>query len=124
MIFENELNIYENVITTPEEHARLTEKCDTLVADFKDEYTSLTEKSNAVIEEYFNSTNENYITSKVTSKELINKNALVKTAVAFALGAGLAFVIGVITISISEKRKIKKKKEQIAKIKKDNPKGA
>lgn len=122
--FENELNIYENVITTPEEHARLTKKCDTLVADFKKEYISLTEKSNAVIEEYFNSTNENYITSKVTPKALINKKALIKAAIVFALGVGLAFVIGVITISISEKREIKKKKEQIAKIKKDNTKGA
>ena len=119
-IFENELDIYANVITTPEEHARLTEKCNNLITAFEKEYSELTKTSNAVIEEYFNTTNEDYITAKITPKGLINKNAIVKSAIAFALGVGFAFVIGVLNASLADRRRIKKKKRLINKIKKTN----
>lgn len=119
-IFENELDIYANVITTPEEHARLTEKCNNLITAFEKEYSELTKTSNAVIEEYFNTTNEDYITAKITPKGLINKNAIVKSAIAFALGVGFAFVIGVLNASLADRRRIKKKKKLINKIKKTN----
>ena len=123
-IFENELDIYANVITTPEEHERLTKKCDNLISTFKTEYSDLTKKSNAVIKEYFNSTNENYITANIKPKSLINKSAFVKTAIAFSLGAGFAFVVVVMVTSISDKRKIKQKQQLIAEIKNNNPKEA
>ena len=119
-IFENELDIYANVITTPEEHARLTQKCESLIAAFKNEYTALTETANEVIEEYFNSTNENYITAKITRKGLINKKAIVKSGIAFGIGALLAFVIRVMNTSAEDKRKIKEKKKLINAIKRNN----
>ena len=119
-IFENELDIYANVITTPEEHTRLTQKCESLIAAFKDEYASLTETANEVIEEYFNSTNENYITAKITRKGLINKKAIVKSGIAIGIGALLAFVIVVMNTSAEAKRKIKEKKKLINAIKRNN----
>ncbi len=119
-IFENELDIYKNVITTPEEHDRLIEKCDNLIKDFENEYAKLTETSNKVIEEYFNSINKNYITAKITHKGLINKSAIVKCGIAFALGVVIAFVAGIMYISIKDKRSINKKKKLIAEIKKNN----
>lgn len=119
-IFENELDIYANIITTPEEHTRLTEKCENLIAAFKNEYAALTEISNEVIEEYFNSTNENYITAKITHKGLINKTAIVKSGIAFGVGALLAFVIGVMSTSVADKRKVTKKKMLIDAIKRNN----
>ena len=119
-IFENELDIYANVITTPEEHKRLTDKCDKLISAFEEEYLELAKISNGVIGEYFNSNNENYISAKITQKSLINKNALVKTAVAFALGVALAFVVGVMNTSIADRRKLQKKKQLISEIKKNN----
>ena len=119
-IFQNELNIYENVITTPEEHSRLTEKCDNLMATFKKEYSDITEISNEVVEEYFNVTNENYISAKITPKELINEKNIIKAGIAFALGAFLAFVLCVMHISAKDRRKVKKKKLLIDAIKKNN----
>ena len=119
-IFENELNIYGNVITTPEEHNRLIEKCNNLMANFEKEYAKLTKTANEIIEEYFNSTNENYISAKITPKGLINKNAIVKCGIVFALGVVVAFVAGILYVSIKDRRRINKKKKLIDEIKKNN----
>ena len=118
-IFENELDIYKNVTTTPEEHKRLLEKCDQLMVDFEEEYLELTKTSNAVIEEYFNVTNENYLTAKITPKSLINKTAIVKTGIVFVLSVLIAFVVGVIYASVQDRRNVKKKKKLINEIKKN-----
>lgn len=119
-IFENELGIYENVSTTPSEHKRLITKCDNLLKEFKKEYSELTQISNEVIEEYFNTTNEKYITAKITPKSLINKTAIVKTAVVFAIGAVIAFIVGILYASIKDRQSVKRKQMLINEIKKSN----
>lgn len=119
-IFEKELDIYENVSTTPAEQKRLLEKCDQLILSFEEEYSELAKISNQVVEEYFNSTNENYITAKITPKSLINKKAIIKAGVAFVLGVLIAFVFGVSYLSIKDRRRVKKKKALIDEIKKNN----
>ena len=90
------------------------------MATFKKEYSDITEISNEVVEEYFNVTNENYISAKITPKELINEKNIIKAGIAFALGAFLAFVLCVMHISAKDRRKVKKKKLLIDAIKKNN----
>ena len=82
--------------------------------------TKLTKTANEIIEEYFNSTNENYISAKITPKGLINKNAIVKCGIVFALGVVVAFVAGILYVSIKDRRRINKKKKLIDEIKKNN----
>ena len=119
-IFTKELGIYQNVVTTPEEHARLSEKCNGLMDSFQKEYTSLTETAKEVIGEYYNSTNESYITAKITHKGLISKKLIVNMGIAFVLGAALAFVAAVFVTSISDMLRVRRKKELIRSIKENN----
>ena len=119
-IFTKELGIYQNVVTTPEEHARLSEKCNGLMDSFQKEYTSLTKTANEVIGEYYNSTNESYITAKITHKGLISKKLIVNMGIAFVLGAALAFVAVVFVTSISDMLRVRRKKELIRSIKENN----
>ena len=119
-IFTKELGIYQNVVTTPEEHARLSEKCNGLMDSFQKEYTSLTETAKEVIGEYYNSTNESYITAKIQHKSIISKSLIVKMGIAFVLGAALAFVIAVFIISINDRIRVRRKKKLIRQIKENN----
>ena len=124
-IFAKELGIYDNVITTPDEHSRLITKCDGLIADFEKEYTKLSTLANEVVEEYYNSVNEEFISAKVTAKGFISKNLIVKMGVAFLLGMVLAFVIAVFVLSFEDRLKVNKKKKLIESIKaKNNMEGA
>ncbi|MBQ2890783.1 MAG: hypothetical protein IJE44_03950 [Clostridia bacterium] len=124
-IFTKELGIYDNVVTTPEEHERLIAKCDNLMAAFRKDYEELSKVANEVIEEYYNDVNEEFISAKISSKGLISKNLIVKMGVAFLLGAMLAFIIAVFALSISDRRKVNKRKQLIESIKaKNNTEGA
>lgn len=123
-IFTKELGIFNNVITTPEEHARLTEKCNTLISDFRNSYVELTNIANEIIREYFNTVNEGYISAKITKKGLISKNLIVKMGIAFLLGAILAFIMAVFALSFGDRAKVNKRKRLIEAIKANNKKGA
>lgn len=119
-IFGKELAIYQNVVTTPDEYARLTAKCDELIVNFEKEYLELTEVAREVVTDYYNKSNENYITAKITKKGLLSKNFIIKSGISFILGAAFAFVLVVFVSSHNDKRKVKKKKKLIKKIKKQN----
>lgn len=124
-IFAKELDIYDNVVTTPEEHSRLITKCDGLIADFEKEYTELSTLANEVVEEYYNSVNEEFISVKITPKGFISKNLIVKMGISFLLGMVLAFVIAVFVLSFEDRRKVNRKKKLIESIKaKNNMEGA
>lgn len=124
-IFSKELDIYDNVVTTPEEHSRLIAKCDGLITDFENEYTELTTIANEVVEEYYNSVNEEFISAKITAKGFISKNLIVKMGASFILGMVLAFVIAVFVLSFEDRLKVNKKKKLIESIKaKNNVEGA
>ena len=119
-IFSKELAIYDDVAMTSQEHERLIAKCDGLIAAFKKEYEELSTLANEVVEEYFNRVNEEFISTKITSKGLISKNLIVKMGIAFLLGVVLAFVIAVFVISFEDRMKINKKKKLIESIKARN----
>ncbi len=119
-IFQKELGIYQNVITTPAEHARLLAKCDSLIEAFKNDYLSLTTVSNKVVEEYYHSVNEGYLTAKITSKGLLSKNLIVRMGISFCLGMALAFVLTVIALSFGDRVKVNKRKKLISSIKNTN----
>lgn len=121
-IFTKELGIYQNVITTPEEHARLIEKCNVLIKNFEEEYESLTTVANEIIAEYYNSVNEGFITSKVTHKGLISKTLIVKMGIMFVIGCVFAFVIAVFVLSAKDNIEVKRRKNLIKSIKSDNQK--
>lgn len=119
-IFNRELGIYQNVVTTPDEHQRLIEKCDGLITAFEDAYSKLTKTANEIIEEYFNSVNEEFISAKITPKGLITKNLIVKMGIVFCLGAMLAFIVTVFTLTIRDRSNVNKRKKQIMSIKENN----
>ena len=119
-IFTKELGIYQNVVTTPAEHARLLAKCDGLIVVFEKDYLTLTTVANEVVEEYYNSVNEGYLSAKITPKGLISKNLIVKMGISFCLGAALAFVLAVFALSFGDRVKVNKRKKLITSIKKTN----
>ena len=124
-IFTKELDIYQSVVTTPDEHKRLISKCDDLIAGFEEEYAKLSSIANKVVEEYFNSANEEYISAKITKKGIITKNLIVKMGIAFLLGAILAFVIVASALSFDDMLKVNKRKKLMESIKSDtNTEGA
>lgn len=122
--FNKELAIFQNVLTTPEEHARLSAKCEELIAEFKKDYTELTNVACEIVTEYYNDVNENYITSKITKKGLLSKALIIKMGIAFMLGAMCAFVVVVFFTTMSDKRRVNRKKKMIKSIKKKEKKGA
>jgi capsular polysaccharide biosynthesis protein len=105
---------------TSEEHERLIEKCDGLIAAFKKEYEELSTLANEVVEEYYTRVNEEFISTKITPKGLISKKLIVKMGIAFLLGVALAFVIAVFVTSFGDRLKINKKKKLIESIKARN----
>ena len=115
-VFEKELSIYQNVMMTPEEHNRLTLKCEELLNKFRNDYKKLTYIASEVVAEYYNRTNENYLVSKVTPRGLISKAFIIKLGIAFAIGAMLAFVVVVFCISSADRHKLKRKKKLIKRI--------
>ena len=119
-IFSKELAVYDDVVMAPEEHERLIVKCDGLMEDFKKEYVELSALANEVVEEYYNTVNEEFISSNITPKELISKKLIVKMGIAFLLGVVFAFIIAVFAISFRDRRKINKKKKLIEAIKTRN----
>lgn len=121
-IFSKELDIYQNVSTTPDEYDRLIKKCDGLIEDFEEDYTELSNVANQVIEEYYNSINEEFITAKITKKGLISKKLIVKMGIVFALGAILAFIISVFALSFEDRLKVNKRKKMIEAIRENNNK--
>ena len=119
-IFSKELDIYDDVAMTPEEHERLIAKCDGLIDEFEKEYEELSTLANEVVEEYYNKVNEEFISAKITQKGLISKKLIVKMGIAFLLGVVLAFVLAVFAISFGDRLKINKKKKLIESIKARN----
>lgn len=121
-LFSRELLVYQNIVSTPSESKRLNDKCAKLLSDFRDEYDKLTADTIEVITEYFNTTNENYISSKVEKRGLISKGVIIKLGIAFMIGAVLSFVILVFISSMKDKKKLDKKREQIKKIRESEKK--
>lgn len=120
---EKELNKHNEIVSDTAEYEALIKKCETLVSDFENKYASLGTISDEVVSEYLNSVNENYITASVSSKGIISKKLAVKAAIAFMLGAALAFILFVVKGMISDSKKFKAKKKLIARIK-ENEGGA
>ena len=118
--FIKELGVFQNITTSIEDYNRLAAKSDVLMARFEKDYKDLTKIANEVVEEYFNTTNENFITAKITSKGIISKNLIIKMGIAFSLGACLAFALAVLIASVRDKLNIRRKKKLIEDIKKIN----
>lgn len=116
--FREDLARYENVEKTKDENARLTKKCETLIKDFEDAYIKLSKTACEVVTEYHNEVNEEYITSKVTKKNVLSKTLLIKMGIVFLLGAVMTFVVAVLVTSVKDSAKINRKKKQIIEIKK------
>ena len=115
--FQTELQTYAAVEQTPDETGRLNEKCEELIDEFEDEYKELTRTARVVVEEYFNSVNEEYLTANISRMNLITPSLLVRLGLVFALGAVLAFIAAVFISSVSDSRKLRRKKKLIDDIK-------
>ena len=119
-IFNRELYMYQNVVTTPDEHKRLVTKCQGLINAFENAYIELTKTANEVVEEYYNSVNEDYISAKITKKGLISKRLILNMGMAFGLGAMIAFIAVVFILTIKDRAKVNKRKKQLMSIKANN----
>jgi len=122
-VFTNEMNVYQNVITTPEEHQRLITKCDNLIKAFLDEYNELTSTSLEVIKDYYNTTNENYITAKISKRGLISKSLILKLGFVFAIGAIFTFVVAIFVLFVKDRKTVSEKKKQLESIRNNVVKG-
>ena len=119
-VFTRELSNFQNVIMTAEEHARLIEKCDGLLKAFEQEYASLTDVAREVVHEYYASTNEGYVTAKISPNGLISKSLIMKMGVGFGIGALLAFVIVVFISSMHDRCKVRRKQKKLHRIKRNS----
>lgn len=115
--FNTELQRYSSIVQTPEEHSRLTQKCEELMAAFEAEYTELSQLAGEVVTEYYNAVNENYLSAKISKKGLFTEAFLVKMGISFLIGAMLAFVTVVLISSVYDSMRLKRKKRQIKSIK-------
>lgn len=120
----NELYTFSTIEQTPEEKSRLIAKCENLMADFEAEYEKLSKDAVLFVDEYYNSVNENYLSSKISTKSVLNKSLILNMGVVFAFGAALAFVAFVILSSVSDSRKLKRKHKLIRSIKNKSKKEA
>lgn len=115
--YNKELNIYNTVEKTPEEHARLISKCDELMEQFKKDYEELSATACEVVTEYYNTANVNFIEAKITNRELIDKGLIVKMGIVFLLGATVAFIAEIAGLSLLGHWQVWRKKKQIKEIK-------
>lgn len=115
--YKSELETFATLELTEAEHERLTSKCDQLMMRLRSEYEELGAQTAEIVEEYFNSTNEGYIKSKVKAKSLLSKSLILKLGIAFAIGAVLAFVGRIFISAYKENKTLKQKKKMIEEIK-------
>ncbi len=106
-----ELAVYNTVVQTPEEHGRLISKSDHLMEAFRQEYESLSAVARDVVTSYYNAVNENYVTAKISSRELLSNSLILKMGTAFVFGAAAAFVLVVFAWSFLDRRKLKRRKQ-------------
>ena len=119
-----ELATFSNIDQTPDEKKRLIEKCDNLMSSFEEEYRLLSEDATIFVDEYYNCINENYISSKVTPKSIINKKVIINMAFAFTFGAAVALIMFALMSSHADSRRLKRKYKLIQSIKNKSRKGA
>lgn len=117
--YKDELNIYNTVVKTQEEHDRLITKCNELMTKFKAEYEKLSKSACQVVTAYFNDKNENFIEAKVTSRSILSKSLIVNMGVVFVIAAIFAFVVMVAVLSAADSNKLKRKRKQMKEIKKE-----
>jgi len=120
--YNKDLAIFGTLTQTPEELARLTNKCDSLMDKFKEEYNSLTKLAHEIVAEYHNEVNESFILAKVKPRKLIRKQLIIKLAAIFMIGGAIAFVIAVFVYSYITGKKIRQKKKIIESIRQSAPK--
>ena len=115
--FNNDLAVFSTLSSDPSERNRLMTKAEELIKGFRKEYGELTRLSDAVIKEYYDSLNEGYFTVKIKPRRVISKGLIVKCGIVFVIGAALAYVMVIFFSSVSDARKIGRKKKQMKKIK-------
>ncbi len=107
------LTKYQQTSRNTEEYKRLCEKCEQLQAEFENRYLLLTNKTNEMVAEYYNMTNQDFMEYKVQRDNIINKDFIFDNAFVFAIGAASAFVLLVAGNSLNEYSKHKKKEKML-----------
>lgn len=122
--YQEEINVlyqdmarYSNVVQTPEEYARLTEKCEALLKDFDGEYNALTATAQEIVVEYLDETNMSFVTAEIEKKGLFSFSLVVKLAVVFLIGAALMFVLTVLSSIVSDAIVLRRKLKLVQEIK-------
>lgn len=116
--YNNELNIYNTSLQTPEEYDRLVGKCEALMDDFKEEYASLSVVASKVVKAYYNDKNESFIEARITDRAFISKSLIIKLGAIFAIIAAIVFGVVIIFWAIRDRIKLWRKRRLIKKIKK------
>lgn len=110
---------YSAITALSEEYLRLCAKCEELQAEFEQEYLTLGEKAKAVVSEYLSDSNEGYLKSKVSKKELFPQDFLLKLGISFVLGAMLIFIAHTGWLILKDRQKLRKKTKILRKIRND-----
>ena len=124
-VLYRDLEKYGTVSQTPEEYARLSQKCETLLKDFDEEYKALTKVAREVVTEYLNETNKSFITASISKKSIFSTSLLLKIGITFSMGAAAMFMLIVLCSSLADSIVLKRKYKLVEEIKQsDNDKGA
>ena len=121
--YNQELAVYNTVMQTPEEHDRLIAKSDELMAQFRAEYQALSDVARQAVTSYYNAVNENYVKAEISDRELISNSLILKMGTVFVFGAAFAFVVMVFVWTLSDRRKVKRRKKLFAEIQRTTAEG-
>lgn len=116
-LLNQEISRYGGVAGSGEEYARLCARCEEYLDGLKLEYDDLADKAVSVVEEYYNKTNENYITADVTEREIVSTDLIVEAGGAFCFGAVILFIICIVISVIQDSVVLRRKKRLLANMK-------
>ncbi len=115
-LLNQEISHYGSVAQSGEEYERLCARCEEYLDELKTEYEDLADRAISVVEEYYNKTNENYITADVTEREVFSTDLIVGAGGAFLLGAVVMFIICIAISVIQDRVMLRRKKKLLASI--------
>ncbi len=108
---------YTNFEQSPEERARLIEKCEALFNDVDKDYNELTKVAREVVSETLGEANKGYMAYEVEKTSIFSLTLLIKLGILFVSGAMSMFVIYIFYTILKDRFEVERKLNMLKKIK-------
>lgn len=112
-----DLTDYGKVSQNSAAYQRLCENCDAYLEQLHEEYQALTQKASAVVQEYYEEANEDYLRCEVVERDLLDKDLFLRAGVFFCVGALLTFIVCMVFSILQDKVMLRQKRKLLAHIK-------